>query len=104
AEAFRALLEARRTVRDFSPDPVPPDLIETLVKTAATAPSGANLQPWRFVIVTNPEIKRQIRLAAEEEERENYGRRFPEAWLKHLAPLGTDWRKEFLEVAPVLVV
>jgi len=104
AVEFYELMKRRRTVREFSPEPVPFELIELAIKTAGVAPSGANQQPWRFVIVSNPEIKRRIRLAAEEEERENYGGRFPDEWLKALAPLGTDWRKEFLEIAPYLIV
>ncbi len=98
------LMKRRRTVREFSPEPVPFELIELVIKTAGVAPSGANQQPWRFVVVSNPEIKRRIRLAAEEEERENYSGRFPDEWLQALAPLGTDWRKEFLEIAPYLIV
>lgn len=101
---FYELVKLRRTVREFSPDPVPFELIELAIKTAGVAPSGANQQPWRFVVVANPEVKRRIRLAAEEEERENYGGRFPDEWLQALAPLGTDWHKEFLEVAPYLIV
>jgi iodotyrosine deiodinase len=104
AAAFREMLGSRRTVRDFSAEPVPRDLIREIVATAATAPSGANQQPWRFVVVANPEIKRRIREAAEDEERENYRRRFPDAWKHHLAPLGTDASKPFLEVAPYLIV
>lgn len=94
----------RRTVRDFSPDPIARELVDEIVATAATAPSGANQQPWRFVVVSNPDIKRRIREAAEAEERENYDRRFPEVWKRHLEPLGTDWHKPFLETAPYLVV
>ncbi|MGH9555107.1 MAG: nitroreductase family protein [Terriglobales bacterium] len=94
----------RRSIRHFSPDPVPFSLIETAVRTAASAPSGANQQPWRFVVVSDPEIKRQIREAAEAEEREFYEQRAPNEWLEALAPLGTDWHKEFLEVAPWLIV
>ncbi len=75
---FRRLLATRRTVRDFAPDPVRRELVDEIVATAATAPSGANQQPWRFVVVSNPEVKRAIREAAEAEERENYDRRFPE--------------------------
>jgi iodotyrosine deiodinase len=101
---FYRRLRARRSVRQFSPEPVPYDLIENAIRCAASAPSGANQQPWRFVVVSDPEIKRKIRLAAEAEERENYERRFPKEWLEALAPLGTDWRKEFLEVAPYLIV
>ena len=104
ATAFREQLSARRTVRHFSPDPVPRALVEAIVATAGTAPSGANQQPWRFVVVSNPDLKRRIREAAEAEERENYARRFPEVWKQHLEPLGTDWQKPFLEVAPYLVV
>ena len=80
------------------------ELLESVLRVAGNAPSGANQQPWRFVVVSDPEVKRQIRLAAEEEERGNYQSRFPDEWLQALAPLGTDWRKEFLEIAPYLVV
>lgn len=104
ARGFHKLMKRRRSVREFSPDPVPFELIELAIRTAGTAPSGANQQPWHFTIVSDPEIKRRIRLAAEEEERENYGGRFPAEWLQTLAPLGTDWHKEFLEIAPYLVV
>lgn len=97
-------LRTRRTVRRFSAEPVPLELIESAIRCAASAPSGANQQPWRFVVVHDPGIKRQIRLAAEEEERENYERRFTDEWLNALAPLGTDWHKEFLETAPYLIV
>jgi nitroreductase len=101
---LHASLRRRRSVRDFAPDPVPLDLVETAIATAATAPSGANKQPWRFVIVRDPAVKRRIREAAEAEEREFYGRRAPAAWLADLEPLGTDWRKPFLETAPYLIV
>lgn len=104
AEQFYRAMGTRRTVRHFSPEPVPLELVETAIRTAATAPSGANQQPWRFVVVADPEVKRKIRLAAEAEERENYGHRFPDEWLQALAALGTDWHKEFLETAPYLVV
>lgn len=103
-EAFHRRIRQRRSVRHFSPEPIPLDLIETAIRCAATAPSGANQQPWRFVVVSDPELKRQIREAAEAEERENYERRFPEEWLEALEPFGTDWRKEFLETAPYLIV
>jgi nitroreductase len=79
-------------------------LLEVILRTAGTAPSGANKQPWRFVVVTDPEIKKQIRIAAEKEEKESYERRMPREWLDDLAALGTDWHKEFLEVAPALIV
>lgn len=104
ASAFYEALRTRRTVRDFAPDPVPFVLIETAIRTAATAPSGANRQPWHFVVVSNPEIKRRIRQAAEEEERAFYDHRAPDDWLEALAPLGTDWHKPFLEIAPYLIV
>jgi nitroreductase len=104
AEAFYQLMSARRTVRDFSSEPVPLALIEKAIATAGTAPSGANMQPWRFVIVRDAEIKSRIREAAEEEERTSYGGRMPERWLRRLAPLGTDWRKPFLELAPYLII
>jgi nitroreductase len=83
---------------------VPFDLIETAIKTAVTAPSGVNQQPWQFVVVSNPEVKRQIRIAAEAEEREFYQLRAPREWLAALEPLGTDWQKPFLEIAAYLVV
>ena len=103
----RRLLESlgqRRTVRDFDSKPVPLSLIQDCIRVADTAPSGANMQPWRFVVVSDPEVKHQIRLAAEKEERENYERRFPREWLEALAPFGTDWHKEFLEIVPYLIV
>jgi nitroreductase len=104
ASAFFQAMTARRTVRSFSPEPVPFALIEAAIRTAATAPSGANQQPWRFVVVSNPEVKRKIREAAEVEEKEFYLRRAPREWLAALEPLGTDWRKPFLEIAPYLIV
>lgn len=104
AARFYDQMKTRRSVRDFSSDPVPLDLIEHCIRTAGTAPSGANQQPWRFVVVSNPEIKHKIRLAAEEEERDNYSRRFPQEWKDVLAPLGTNWHKEFLEIVPHLIV
>ncbi len=97
-------MRSRRTVRDFSPEPVPFALIESAIRTAALAPSGANRQPWHFVVVANAGIKRRIREAAEEEERAFYEHRAPDEWLEALAPLGTDWHKPFLEVAPYLIV
>lgn len=105
ARAFYQEMDRRRSVRDFAPDPVPRELIELAIRTASTAPSGAHRQPWRFVAVSEPEIKREIRLAAEREERKNYeGGRFPEEWIEALAPLGTTWQKPHLETAPWLVV
>jgi iodotyrosine deiodinase len=101
---FLARMRQRRTVREFSSEAVPFALIENAVRAAATAPSGANQQPWRFVVVGAPEMKRRIREAAEAEEKENYTRRFPPDWLEALQPFGTDWQKEFLETAPWLIV
>ena len=104
SEAFFALMRQRRSVRFFSPEPVPIELIERAILAAGTAPSGAHQQPWHFAVVGDPAIKRAIREAAEAEERENYERRFPEEWKAALAPIGTDWHKPFLEVAPWLIV
>lgn len=101
---FLAHMQTRRTVRDFSPEPVPFELIENAIRTAGTAPSGANQQPWTFVVVSNPDIKRQIRLAAEAEEKQSYEGRMSAEWLAALAPLGTDWHKPHLETAPYLIV
>lgn len=104
-QAFRELMAQRRSVREFAPDPVPRELIENAIAAANTAPSGANRQPWHFVVVSDPMVKAAIRGGAEAEEREFYeGGRATEEWLKALAPLGTDWRKPFLEIAPWLVV
>ena len=105
AQSHYELMERRRTVRDFSADAVPRELIELAIMTASTSPSGAHRQPWRFVAIRDPEIKRQIRIAAEAEERQSYqGGRMPKEWLDALAPLGTDWKKPFLEIAPWIVV
>lgn len=103
AEAFYEGLRARRTVRDFSDRPVPRDILETCLQAAGTAPSGANHQPWHFSVIGSPEIKRRIRLAAEEEERIFYAGRAGAEWLAALGPLGTDPDKPFLETAPWLV-
>ncbi len=104
AAAFRADMQRRRSVRHFSSRPVPREIIEDCVRAAGSAPSGANMQPWYFAVVSDPEVKRRIREAAEEEEREFYGGRAPEEWLEALAPLGTDEHKPFLEDAPYLIV
>ena len=103
AEAFYAEMRGRRTVRMFSNRPVPRAVIEQCLLTAGTAPNGANLQPWHFVVVSDPEIKHRIRLAAEEEERAFYSGRAPQEWLAALAHLGTDAAKPFLETAPYLI-
>jgi iodotyrosine deiodinase len=104
ARAFYEMLDSRRSVRMFAPDPVPRSVMEDLIRAASTAPSGAHRQPWRFVLIGDPETKRKIRQAAEAEEALNYGGRLPDDWLEALAPLGTDEHKPYLEVAPWLVV
>ncbi|MBN2304054.1 MAG: nitroreductase family protein [Anaerolineae bacterium] len=104
AAGFLADMQRRRSVRDFSDRPVPRDVIENCIRAAGTAPSGANKQPWFFVAVSDPAVKRQIREAAEAEEREFYARRAPQDWLDDLQHLGTDWQKPFLETAPTLIV
>lgn len=103
-DAFRRQLTRRRTVRQFSTDDVPDAILDGAIALAGSAPSGANQQPWRFVVVRDAGIKRQIREAAEEEERTFYDRRAPDEWLRALGPLGTDWHKPFLEIAPALIV
>jgi len=101
--AFYADINRRRTVRDFSDRPVPRDIIDTALRAASTAPSGANLQPWHFAVVSGPETKKKIRAAAEAEEREFYTHRASKEWLEALAPLGTNDEKPFLEKAPYLI-
>jgi nitroreductase len=103
ARAFCAEMSRRRTVRDYAPRPVPRALIADCLRAAGSAPSGANQQPWHFVAVSDPALKRKIRIAAEAEEREFYDRRAPDDWLAALAPLGTGPDKPFLEVAPWLI-
>ncbi|MFJ5231875.1 nitroreductase family protein [Kitasatospora sp. NPDC088391] len=102
--AFHEVMAQRRTVRDYSTRPLPEGVLEAAIRTASTAPSGAHVQPWRFVVVTDPERKRRLREAAEAEEREFYDHRASEEWLAALAPIGTDWRKPFLEDAPAVIV
>ena len=101
---FFQKVSSRRSVRDFSRDDFPIDIIKNCIKSASTAPSGANKQPWHFVIVKDPIIKRKIRKAAEIEEKEFYGGRAPKEWLDDLNQFGTDWNKPFLEEAPYLIV
>ena len=101
---FYAWMDKRRTVRDFSDKHIPKNVIENIILTASSAPSGAHKQPWTFCIVSDPEIKKQIRTEAEKEEYESYHGRMPEEWLKDLRPLQTDWKKEFLEIAPYLII
>jgi nitroreductase len=103
ARDFHDLMQARRTVRDFDARPVPREVIEACIGAAGTAPSGANQQPWQFVAVSDPAVKRRIREAAEAEEREFYERRAPDEWLQALEPIGTGWQKPFLETAPWLI-
>lgn len=104
AKAIFELMEQRRTVREFSDKHVAKEVVENLIKAASTAPSGAHKQPWTFCAVSNAEIKKQIREAAEKEEYESYNGRMTETWLKDLEPLGTDWNKPFLETAPWLII
>jgi iodotyrosine deiodinase len=104
ARAFYREIARRRTVREFTDHPVAREVIEDCLRAAGTAPSGANLQPWQFVVVGDPAIKRAIRAEAETEEREFYQHRAPQEWLDALAPLGTDAAKPFLEIAPWLIV
>ncbi|MBP6022569.1 nitroreductase family protein [Ferruginibacter sp.] len=104
SSSFYSWMNERRTCRDFSDKPIPKKVIENIVLTASTAPSGAHKQPWTFCVVSNPEIKKQIRIEAEKEEYESYNSRMPEEWKKDLLPLQTDWKKEFLEVAPYLII
>ena len=103
SKEFYSIMQKRRTVRNFSNRPVPREVIEYCIRTAGTAPNGANLQPWHFVAISDPAVKREIRIGAEAEEKEFYECRAPTAWLEALAPLGTDWHKPFLETAPWLI-
>lgn len=104
AAQFRQHMQRRRTVRHFSDRPVPVEIIEECLLTAGSAPNGANLQPWHFVVVTDPQVKHEIRVAAEQEEDEFYHRRAPQEWLDALSVIGTDEHKPFLETAPYLIV
>jgi len=104
SRAFLKEMQRRRTVRSFSSEPVPYELVENAIATAGTAPSGAHQQPWTFVVVSDPDVKRRMRAAAEEEERRSYEGRMPDEWLDALRPLGTDWRKPHIEDAPYVVV
>jgi nitroreductase len=104
ALTFYKKMDNRRSVRAFSDKPVPRDIIENLILTASSAPSGAHKQPWTFCAVSDPSVKKAIRIAAEKEEYESYHGRMSETWLKDLAPLGTDWHKPFLEIAPWLII
>lgn len=101
---FYQHMDKRRSVREYSDKSIPKEVIDNLIKTASTAPSGAHKQPWTFCVVSDPELKKQIRIAAEKEEKESYENRMPESWKKDLEPLGTDWHKPFLETAPYLII
>lgn len=104
SEALKAQMAGRRSVRTFSSAPIPKVLIENLIEIASSAPSGANKQPWTFCVVGNPELKKKIREAAEEEEYHNYHGRMNPEWIKELRPIGTNWQKPFLESAPYLII
>ncbi|MEM8485135.1 MAG: nitroreductase family protein [Bacteroidota bacterium] len=104
ADTFYEMMDMRRSIRFFSDEPVPKHLIERAIQTASTAPSGAHMQPWTFVAISDPAVKREIRIAAEKEEKESYGGRMSDEWLEALAPFGTNWEKPFLETVPWIVV
>ncbi|MCZ6520218.1 MAG: nitroreductase family protein [Bacteroidetes bacterium] len=104
SHSYYEWLDSRRTVRDFSNKPIPKKIIDHLILSASTAPSGAHKQPWTFCVISDPQIKSKIKEAAEQEEYESYHGRMSPEWLKDLQPLGTDWHKPFLEIAPYLIV
>ena len=104
SESFYKLLDERRSIRKFSDKLVDVKVIENIIMAAATAPSGAHKQPWTFCVVSNPAIKKQIREAAEKEEKENYSKRMSERWKEDLEPFGTNWEKPFIETAPYIIV
>lgn len=104
ADQFLQTMQRRRSVREFSDAPIPLDVVRAAILAAGTAPSGAHMQPWTFALVTDPALRREIRRAAEAEERETYDHRMSDEWRAALAPLGTDWEKPFLEHAPALIV
>jgi nitroreductase len=104
SKSFYHWMNTRRTCRDFSDKPIQKEVIEHILLTASTAPSGAHKQPWTFCVVSDASIKQQIRMAAEAEEKVSYENRMSDEWLKDLAPIGTDWQKPFLETAPYLII
>jgi iodotyrosine deiodinase len=104
SRAFYEAMDKRRSLRDFSDKPVAREVIENIILTASSAPSGAHKQPWTFCVVSDPDLKKAIRIAAEEEEYTNYHGRMSEEWLEDLQPFGTDWQKPFLETAPYLII
>ena len=101
---FYETMQSRRSIRHFSNEKIPEEVIDNIVRTAGTAPSGANKQPWKFIVVRDPDIKKQIKTAAEKEEKEFYEHRAPQTWLDDLKIFETDWHKEFLEEAPFLII
>jgi iodotyrosine deiodinase len=103
-KSFYQFMNTRRSIREFSNRAIEKEVIANIILTASTAPSGAHKQPWTFCVVSNPAIKKKIRIAAEEEEKKSYNERMSDEWLKDLAPLGTDWQKPFLEIAPYLLI
>ncbi len=104
SQSFLEWADQRRSVRDFSDQPVPKEVMENILMTASTAPSGAHKQPWTFCLISNSALKSKLRALAEEEEKKSYGGRMSDEWLEDLAPLGTDWQKEFIDIAPWIVV
>lgn len=104
SKEYFEMMDKRRSVREYSEKPIPKEVIDNIIKTASSAPSGAHKQPWTFCVISDPEIKKQIRIAAEKEEKESYESRMPDSWKEDLEPLGTDWRKPFLETAPYLII
>lgn len=100
---YYEFINGRRSIRDFSSRPVPREILENIILAAGTAPSGAHKQPWTYCLVSNPEIKKKIRILAEEEEKRSYGGRMSDQWLKDLEPLGTDWQKPYLETVPWII-
>lgn len=104
SKEFYDWAETRRSVRDFESTPVPKEVMENIILTASTAPSGAHKQPWTFCLISNAELKSKLRALAEEEEKKSYAGRMSDVWIKDLEPLGTDWVKEFIDVAPWIVV
>lgn len=104
SRSFYDWADCRRSVRDFSAKPVPKEVMENILMTASSAPSGAHKQPWTFCLISNKELKSRLRTLAEEEEKKSYGGRMSDEWIEDLAPLGTDWVKEFIDIAPWIVI
>lgn len=104
SRSFFSFMDQRRSIREFSEKPVAQEVIENIIKTASTAPSGAHKQPWTFCVITDPIIKMQIRIAAEKEEKESYDHRMSDEWLKDLEKFATNWQKPFIEIAPYIIV